>query len=454
MNGGMVPHPLTITLAALAALAASALADEALGPLGGGTTIAAGGADAFSHLATNAPSERRRDFALGSRLFMVEWVPFPDAVKLFDGLGPTFNSPQCAGCHAGNGRGQAPAGPNGPFDSALVRLSVADGDGAVPHPAYGDQLNDRAVPGVPAEGRAVVSYEDIAGTYGDGTPYTLLRPGIAFADPAFGPLDGAMTSLRVAPAVIGLGLLEAVPAASLEALADPDDADGDGISGRLNRLDAAGTIGRFGWKANVADLRHQTAQAAIGDMGLTTSLFPRQNCPAAQVACAAAPGETGPEIGDPLLDRIVTAMRTVAVPAQRNADDPEVAEGYAAFLRFGCGGCHRERLATDGAAPLPELRDQVFHPFTDLLLHDMGEGLADGRPDHGANGREWRTPPLWGLGLVPVVNGHDRLLHDGRARGFAEAILWHGGEAEAAREAFRTAPAGERAALLAFLASL
>lgn len=455
MNRAMARWLTTLGLAITIAAALPAAGDEPrLGPLGGATTVDAAGADAFSQLAANAPSERRRDFALGSRLFLVEWVPFPDAVKLFDGLGPTFNSTQCSGCHAGNGRGRGPFTPEEAIGSALVRLSVGDGGDAMPHPAYGDQLNDRAIPGVPAEARVQVSYEDVAGTYGDGTPYTLLRPGIAFADLAFGPLDGAMTSLRVAPAVIGLGLLEAVPAASLAALADPDDADGDGISGRLNRLDAAGTIGRFGWKANVADLRHQTAQAAIGDMGLTTSLFPNQNCPPAQVACASAPGETGPEIGDPLLDRIVTAMRTVAVPAQRNADDPEVAEGYAAFLRFGCGGCHRERLATDGAAPLPELRNQLFHPFTDLLLHDMGDGLADGRPDHGATGREWRTPPLWGLGLVPVVNGHDRLLHDGRARGFAEAILWHGGEAEAAREAFRTAPAGERAALLAFLASL
>jgi CxxC motif-containing protein (DUF1111 family) len=254
--------------------------------------------------------------------------------------------------------------------------------------------------------------------------------------------------------VIGLGLLESVPAAALEALADPDDADGDGISGRLNRLDEAGAIGRFGWKANVADLRHQTAQAALGDMGLTTSIFPDQNCPPAQAACAAAPAEAGPEIADPLLDRIVTAMRTVAVPAQRNPTDPAVAAGHAAFLRFGCGACHAPTLTTDGSAPLPELRDQVFHPFTDLLLHDMGDALADGRPDHDATGREWRTPPLWGLGLVPVVNGHRRLLHDGRARGFAEAILWHGGEGEAAREAFRTAPADERAALVAFLASL
>jgi CxxC motif-containing protein (DUF1111 family) len=339
----------------------------------------------------------------------------------------------------------------GVMESMLVRLSA---DGGGPLADYGDQLNDRALVGVAPEGRAVISYDEIAGAYGDGTPYTLVRPRLAFADVAFGPLDGALTSPRVAPAVIGLGLLEAVPETTLAALADPDDADGDGISGRINRLDTDGTIGRFGWKANAADLRHQSAAAAIGDMGLTTSLFPEQNCPPAQAACRAADAEDGPEISDAFLDRIVTAMRAVAVPAQRNADDPEVIAGLAAFRRFGCDGCHIPTLVTDRNATLPELRDQTFHPFTDLLLHDMGEGLADGRPDHDASGTEWRTPPLWGLGLVPVVNGHDRLLHDGRARGFAEAILWHGGEAEAAKEAFRNAPRDERDALVAFLASL
>jgi CxxC motif-containing protein (DUF1111 family) len=419
--------------------------------LGGETTVTATGADAFTHLAANAPTERSRDFALGSRLFAIEWVPFPNPVKIFDGLGPTFNHDACAGCHASNGRGRPPEIAGGAMESMLVRLSV---DGAGAHADYGDQLNDRALDGGAPEGRAVITHDAVEGIYGDGTPYILHRPRLAFADLAFGSLDGALVSPRVAPGVIGLGLLEAVPEATLTALADPDDADGDGISGRINRLDADGTVGRFGWKANVADLRHQSAAAAIGDMGLTTSLFPDQNCPPVQAACSAADGEDGPEISDAFLDRIVTTMRTVAVPAQRNADDRQVIAGAEAFQRFGCDGCHVPTLKTDGTAVLPELRDQTFHPFTDLLLHDMGEGLADGRPDHAASGSEWRTPPLWGLGLVPVVNRHDRLLHDGRARGFAEAILWHGGEAEAAREAFRNAGKGERDALVAFLASL
>ncbi len=440
-RGPIVPLAL-----ALAAAGGATAEDRAPGPaLGGDTTVASSDAEAFQHLAANASDAHRRDFALGSRLFAIEWAPFPNAVRIFDGLGPTFNRESCAGCHPAHGRGS---------DGALLRLSVAPDGVPLHHPAYGDQLNDRAIDGVTAEGRMVVTYEEIRGAYGDGTPYTLQAPRVTLADLAFGPLDDAMTSLRVAPAVIGLGLLEAVPEATLAALADPDDADGDGISGRINRLVDAGTVGRFGWKANVADLRHQTAMAAIADMGLTTSLFPGQNCPAAQTDCIATPGEPGPEISDAFLDRLVTTMRVTAVPAQRNPDDPAVVAGLAAFERMGCAACHVRTLATDGSAPLPELRDQLFHAYTDLLLHDMGDGLADHRPDHGASGTEWRTPPLWGLGLVPVVNGHDRLLHDGRARGFAEAILWHGGEAEAAREAFRTAPEAERDALVAFLGSL
>ncbi|HET7715814.1 MAG TPA: di-heme oxidoredictase family protein [Bauldia sp.] len=423
--------------------------------LGGETTVSDEGSEAFLHLVPNAPEERRKDFSFGSRLFAIEWVPFPNTVKIFDGLGPTFNRDACAACHKANGRGRPPDLPGDPMDSMLVRLSAVAVDGKTePHPLYGDQLNDRAIDGVVPEGRAILEYDEIAGRYGDGTPYTLLRPRLRFVDTAFGTLDDALASPRVAPAVIGLGLLEAVPEATLVDLTDPDDADGDGISGRINRLDADGTVGRFGWKANVADLRRQSAAAAIGDMGLTTSLFPDQNCPPVQTGCRASDHEPSPEISDPFLGRIVTYMRTIAVPAQRSFDDPDVVAGYAAFRRFGCDGCHVPTLATDDTAPLPELRDQVFHPYTDLLLHDLGEALADRRPDHDASGSEWRTPPLWGLGLVPVVNGHDRLLHDGRARGFAEAILWHGGEAEAAREAFRTANRREREALIAFLRSL
>ncbi|MEO8667955.1 MAG: di-heme oxidoredictase family protein [Bauldia sp.] len=423
--------------------------------LGGDTTRIVASDKAYTFLAENAPAERSRPFFFGNRLFNTNWVIFPASVKDFDGLGPTFNRTSCSGCHVRDGRGRPPEKTGDPMNSMLVRLSIPGPDGkAIPHPAYGDQLNDRAIPGVKPEGRAVIDEEMMAGAYGDGTPYTLLKPHYRFIDLAYGPLDGAQFSPRVAPAVIGLGLLQSVPLSTLEALEDPDDADGDGISGRINRLvdhDGKPAAGRFGWKANVATLREQAAGAAVGDMGITTTLFPDQNCMAGEADCRAALADPGPEMKPSFLDRLVIYMETLAVPVARNLDDPTVARGQLLFRDFGCAACHLPTLKTDVTAALPELRNQLFHPFTDLLLHDMGEGLADGRPDQAATGSEWRTPPLWGLGLIEKVNGHDRLLHDGRARGPAEAILWHGGEAMAAAEKFRTASAGERAALLAFL---
>ncbi|HEX9648783.1 MAG TPA: di-heme oxidoredictase family protein, partial [Alphaproteobacteria bacterium] len=275
---------------------------------------------------------------------------------------------------------------------------------------------------------------------------------------AFGPLgDDAMLSPRVAPATIGLGLLEAVPEATILALADPADADGDGVSGRPNRVagEVGGGIalGRFGWKANQPSLRRQNAAAALGDIGLTSTLFPDENCAAPQDACRAAKSGGAPELSDAFLDKLTLYTRLLAVPRQRGADAEPVRHGEQLFRAAGCAACHMPTLVT-GAHPLAELAGQVIHPFTDLLLHDMGEGLADGRPDFAATGREWRTAPLWGLGLVETVNGHTYFLHDGRARNLAEAILWHGGEAEAARERFRALPRGDREALLAFLRSL
>ena len=240
-------------------------------------------------------------------------------------------------------------------------------------------------------------------------------------------------------------------------ISDPDDADGDGISGRLNRLtDHFGhpAIGRFGWKANVATLAEQGAGAAVGDIGLTTSLFPNQNCPAVQTTCRDAIAQGDPELSDSFFDRLVTYARLLAVPQARPVDDATFQAGLTLFKDMGCASCHMPTLVTGPDAALPELASQTFHPFTDLLLHDMGEGLADHRPDGAATGTEWRTAPLWGIGLIPRVNGHDRLLHDGRARGLAEAILWHGGEAEKAKEAFRTASKSDRDALVAFLGSL
>ncbi len=421
--------------------------------LGGGTTRVIENSQSFTFIAPNSPAERQRVFSFGNRVFNTKWAEYPASVQSFDGLGPTFNRNSCSGCHTFDGRGRPPENVGDPMDTMLVRLSGPDGK---PDPRYGDQLNDRANLHVEPEGRAIIDYTEVHGTYADGTPYTLQDPHLSFEDLAYGSLDGDLFSARVAPQVIGLGLLEAVPQSTPEALADPYDKNGDGISGRVNHLtDHAGNpaAGRFGWKANEPTLLDQAAGAALGDIGLTTSVDPHANCPPVQTSCLAAKAQTDPELSESFLDRMVTYLRTLAVPQARPADAAAFQEGLRTFTTMGCASCHVPTLKT-AAAALPELANQTFHPFTDLLLHDMGDGLADHRPDHDATGTEWRTPPLWGLGLVPVTNGHDRLLHDGRARGFAEAILWHGGEAQTAREAFRTAPVAARDALLAFLKSL
>ncbi len=422
--------------------------------LGGDTTRVIDNDEAYTFMASNAPLSRQRDFFFGNRIFNTKWAEYPASVKSFDGLGPTFNRNSCSGCHVRDGRGQPPAQPGDPMESMLVRLSGPDGK---PDPRYGDQLEDHANLHVKPEGRAIITYDEVPGTYGDGTAYTLLKPYVSFADLAYGSLDDDLVSPRVAPFMIGLGLLEAVPESTIRALADPDDADGDGISGRPNMLTAPNgdpVIGRLGWKANVATIAEQSAGAALGDIGLTTTRNPDQNCPAVQASCRAAMAQSDPELSNSFFDRLVTYARLLAVPQARPVDEATFQSGLALFKSMGCASCHIPTLKTGPEAALPELENQAIHPFTDLLIHDMGEGLADHRPDGSASGREWRTAPLWGIGLIPRVNGHDRLLHDGRARGPAEAILWHGGEAEKAREAFRTAPKDERDALVAFLNAL
>jgi CxxC motif-containing protein (DUF1111 family) len=427
--------------------------------LGGATTRALTAPNAFSFQAANAPARHQRPFSFGNRLFNTNWVEAPASVKKFDGLGPLFNRVSCSGCHTKDGRGAPPATGTGPMDSMLFRISIPGtlATGAPqPVPGYGDQLSERAIADVAPEGIAKVTYTDIPGSYADGETYVLRKPAYRINAPAYGKLPAdMMLSPRVAPQVIGLGLLEAVPDSTLRALADPEDKDGDGISGRLNTVWNAATsqrvIGRFGWKASQPDLFNQNAAAAIGDMGLTSDLHAQENCAEGQLACAAAVSGGTPEVEIGFLEKLTLYTQTLAVPAQRAAQD--VTEGSKLFRDMGCAACHMPSLQS-GEHPVAEIANQTFHPYTDLLLHDMGEALSDNRPDFDASGNEWRTPPLWGLGLVPTVNGHQFLLHDGRARGPEEAILWHGGEAEKSKEAFRTAPKPARDALVRFLNSL
>jgi CxxC motif-containing protein (DUF1111 family) len=456
----LLPAAAAIVLTVAAALAA---APVLVSPgLGGATTRALDSKTAFTFPAANIKAEHQRDFFFGNRLFNTNWVTAPSSVKSFDGLGPYFNRVSCSGCHTQDGRGRPPLEAGEPLNSMLMRLSVPDAaspNGASPHPVYGDQISEDAILGVAPEGKTRISYAPVSGRYADGELYELQKPEYEITQLASGPLgDGAMLSPRVAPQVIGLGLLEAVSEKALAALSDPDDVNGDGISGRLNRRADPQTgklvVGRFGWKASEPALETQNAGAAFGDIGLTNPLHESENCAPAQSECLSARKAPEIDLSGKFLDKLTLYTRLLAVPAQRDPDDPLVVRGGQVFENLGCAACHSPTMKTGPKAALPELENQTFHPFTDLLLHDMGEGLADGRPDFEATGSEWRTPPLWGLGLVGTVNGHDRLLHDGRARGFAEAILWHGGEAEKAKEAFRNAGKADRDALIGFLSSL
>jgi CxxC motif-containing protein (DUF1111 family) len=429
--------------------------------LGGETTVFDESRNAFANPAANLDGERLSDFFVGNSFFNRNWVTAPSSTTGLDGLGPVFNARSCSSCHFKDGRAAPPASPEEAPLGLLFRLGVGadpnDPD-SVPHPVYGDQLQPRSIPGVPAEGDVRVTWIEIPGTYADGTAYSLRQPVYTFVDLAFGPLDPSVqVSPRIAPAVHGLGLLAAIPEETILALADEQAAAGE-VSGRPNfvrDVRAQGeSLGRFGWKANQPTLEQQNAGAFLGDIGMTTPVFGEQNCMPAQSECALAPNGGTPEIDQGKLDFVTFYTHLLAVPGRRDIDDPEVIRGESLFSTMGCASCHVTTLETGEVDGFPELSGQRIHPFTDLLLHDMGEGLADGRPDFLANGREWRTPPLWGIGMTETVNRHLFLLHDGRARGFAEAILWHGGEGEAARERFRQSSEADRAAVLRFLETL
>ena len=431
---------------------------------GGDTTVFDTTANAFSLSARNMSFDRRQRFLVGNSFFNKNWVTAPSSTTSRDGLGPTFNARSCSTCHFKDGRGRAP-GPGEDFSGLLLRLAIPGQDahgGPLPAGPYGDQLQPQAIADVPAEGTPRVTYVERPGRFADGEAYSLRAPSYTIEAPALGPLpQDLLISPRIAPVMIGMGLLAAIPEADILARADPDDADGDGISGRPNHVwdHAAGAtaLGRFGWKANQPTVLQQTAGAFLGDMGISSTLFPLENCPEGQVECAAAMtgGMSGaPEISDDLLADVTLYSSTLAVPARRDPGAPEVLRGKQLFSAAGCGDCHTPRHVTGDSPELPEVAGQTIFPFTDLLLHDMGEDLADHRPDFAADGAEWRTPPLWGLGLVETVNGHTEFLHDGRARSLLEAVLWHGGEAEAARDHVLAMTADERAALLTFLGSL
>jgi CxxC motif-containing protein (DUF1111 family) len=460
-------------------VSAEAIGDPAL-PGGDTSWIGAKGRNAFTHQSANMSFEKRLDFKLGEALFQRLWITAPTRTKAADGLGPLFNSRACSGCHIRNGRGH-PVDENdreAGATSMLLRLSIPpqtpeqlrdhlDGKLAtLPDPVYGGQFQDFSVPGIKAEGRVKVTYTTTDVLLPGGEAVSLRNPTYEMTDLAYGPLhDDIMVSPRLAPPMIGLGLLEAIPDSTLIAASDPQDADGDGISGRLNQVwDIANSkmaIGRFGWKAGMPNLDQQNQNAFQFDIGLSTPLYPNGSgdCTKAQTACLNAPDGNDPEfenleVHSVMTDLVLYYARNIAPPARPNANDVEVVAGEAIFEAIGCASCHTPRYQLPERADMPEQSGQVIWPYSDLLLHDMGEGLADHRPEAQASGREWRTPPLWGIGHAQQIDPRASFLHDGRARTLLEAILWHGGEADNARDAVTKLPPSERSQLLAFLKSL
>lgn len=440
----------------------AALLEEGEELSGGQATVFDTTRNAFGHPVPGLPRDAELFFFVGNSFFNQNWVSAPASTTARDGLGPLFNSRSCAGCHFLDGRGRAPTTPDEAPTGFLIRLSVPGSDlrGApLPELVYGGQFQNRAIDGVAAEGVINITYEEVTGTFADGTPYTLRKPTYTLDDLAYAPLHPeAQMSPRVANQMIGLGLLEAVPEATLLAHADPNDRDGDGISGRPNyvwdELNSRMAVGRFGWKANQPNMLQQVASAFNGDMGITTPLLPAASCTDAQPDCQQAPDGGAPEITADDLHKVVLYSSALAVPARRDWEAHKVLRGKQLFNTAGCVQCHVPRFETGIHPTIPALSHQTIRPYTDLLLHDMGPELADNRPDFAATGSEWRTPPLWGIGLVPTVNGHTTYLHDGRARTLMEAVLWHGGEAEDAKNHVLEMDAEERDALIAFLESL
>lgn len=463
---------LAIVLVSLLALPelASSEAHAPTAKVGGATTVHDSSSNAFSLPAANLSLLRQEDFFSGRAFFKLPWVTAPSSTTARDGLGPVFNQRTCLGCHPRNGRGQPPQDEQEGFQSMLLRLSIPASNsaadqkllqqhGSVPEPTYGGQLQPQSLRGLAAEGNAYFDYTEVQGQFEDGESYTLLKPKLRIENLQYGDLHpDVQTSPRVAPIMVGLGLLSAIAEQDILANADPDDSNQDGISGRPNYVWDIATqqtvLGRYGWKANQPNIHQQNASAFSGDLGITSDLFPEQSCTAKQTDCQQAPDGGKPELPLDLMSKVNYYVALLGVPARRNINDPEVLKGQRLFTKAGCTSCHTPKFTTAEKAGFSELSAQTIHPYSDLLLHDMGAELADQRPDFLATGQEWRTPPLWGLGLLATVNGHTRLLHDGRARNVLEAVLWHGGEAKSSQQQVLAMTKTEREALIKFLQSL
>ena len=449
-------------------------------PGGSASTRKPASRNIFMQPSGNMAFEKKLDFKLGNGIFRKLWVSSPSSTTASDGLGPLYNARSCMGCHVRDGRGHTPSN-NWPDDNAismLMRLSIPPQDdtqqaqlksgymGVIPEPTYGGQLQDFAVTGIHAEGRIHTTYTPVTITLHGDQHVELRRPAYKVTDLSNGPLHpDTMLSVRIAPPMIGLGLLEAISEADILSWADPEDSDNNGISGRPNKVwniaENKATLGRYGWKAGNPTLDQQNNGAFNNDIGISTPMMPVAygDCTEAQDICRQLPnGNTAAqdnvEASQQMIDWLLFYTSNLAVPVRPNAGKPQVLAGKQAFYESGCADCHRPSFKTATRVDMPEQSDQLIWPYSDLLLHDMGEALADNRPEFSASGREWRTPPLWGIGRTTLVSEEASFLHDGRARTLLEAVLWHGGEAEAAKQRVIAMTKPQRENLITFLESL
>ncbi len=426
------------------------------------------------------PEAARPAFYAGKALAGQPWVKAPTTTTARDGLGPLYNARSCLACHQNGGRGKMPVTSEEVLFSGFLRLSVPGEDavyGVVPEPVYGDQLQTQSVSlrhqlGLSAESNDAGEVQPEAAVfidwalrefrYPDGELVTLRYPLPRVEQLAYGALDDLhLSSLRLAPSILGAGLLDLIPQTDIDAWADADDRDGNGISGRVNQVWDFATgepaPGRFGLKANRPNVLNITAAAFAGDIGISNPLFPSQPCTQGQTRCLETPNgndSEGIELPQALLDLVVDFVANLAAPARSGSISAPVESGAATFEISGCSGCHRPSFTTGASARYPHLSGVEIWPYSDLLLHDMGPDLADNRPDYQASGQEWRTAPLWGIAQSQRPNGTIDLLHDGRARSIEEAILWHGGEAAPARDRFVALSKVQREQLIQFVESL
>lgn len=421
---------------------------------GGAATVFDATSKAFTHEISGLTERDAHVHELGDAAFEQTFVAA--GATRFGGLGPVFNNVSCISCHHNDGKGTPTAGFS--TSSLLFRLSIPGTDahgGPLAAPGFGGQLQDQALFGVTPEAHVDISYTDVPVTYADGTTTVLRKPVYTFRDAYTSLPANYLYSPRLAPPVFGAGLLENIPEEEILSFVDAKDANGDGITGKANYVynpySQATELGRFGLKANTSTILVQVATAYQQDMGVTSYAQPKES----MFGQSQYDNKNDdPELPDSILNAVAFYVKTLAVPARRNTTNIDVKAGETLFTTLNCSGCHRPTMQTGVNVTLPQISNQRIHAYTDLLVHDMGEGLADNRPDFLASGTEWRTMPLWGIGLFEKTNGVPYYLHDGRARTLEEAILWHDGEAKKAKQAFMQLSQTDRSRLIKFLQSL